>query len=238
MPGVSQLLICSVLAAALPMGSAVITEPPARPQHTVLTSRAGPSQPPEPRFGWPLAGTPAVVRGFHAPAFRYGPGHRGVDLAAVVGAPVLAAGTGTVIFAGMVAGHGVVSVSHEGGLRTTYEPVAATVSAGQRVAKGQQIGTVQAGHAGCPVVVCLHWGAFRSRAEAPNPGEVERNYVDPRWLVVRARVRLLPTDRASYRGVASDIWAHLGDHLGERRSAPDAYRSLASRSLQHLASQP
>jgi murein DD-endopeptidase MepM/ murein hydrolase activator NlpD len=120
-----------------------------------------------------------------------------VDLAAVDGAPVLAAGNGTVIFAGMVAGHGVVSVIHEGGLRTTYEPVSATVSAGQRVTKGQQIATVQAGHSGCPVAVCLHWGAFRSRAEAPNPGEVERNYVDPRWLVARARVRLLPIDRAS-----------------------------------------
>jgi murein DD-endopeptidase MepM/ murein hydrolase activator NlpD len=59
----------------------------------------------------------------------FGPGHRGVDLAAVAGAPVLAAGAGTVVFAGTVAGRGVVSVDHSGGLRTTYEPVLPTVTA-------------------------------------------------------------------------------------------------------------
>jgi murein DD-endopeptidase MepM/ murein hydrolase activator NlpD len=176
-------------------GSAVIAESAARPWPAALTIMAGLDQL-DRRFGWPLPGSPAVVRGFHPPAFRYGPGHRGVDLAAVAGAPVLAAGTGTVVFAGMVADRGVVSVSHDGDLRTTYEPVTATVSAGQRVTKGEQIGTVQPGHVGCPVPVCLHWGAFRSRAQAPNPGEVERNYVDPRWLVAGARVRLLPMDRA------------------------------------------
>jgi murein DD-endopeptidase MepM/ murein hydrolase activator NlpD len=153
-------------------------------------------RPPGQRFGWPLAGPPTVVRTFHPPAFRYGPGHRGIDLAAVAGAPVLAAGTGTVVFAGMVAGRGVVSVSHPGDLRTTYEPVSATVIAGQRVAKGEQIGTVQFGHAGCPVPVCLHWGVFRSAASGPQPGEFERDYLDPLRLIARARVRLLPIDDA------------------------------------------
>jgi murein DD-endopeptidase MepM/ murein hydrolase activator NlpD len=197
--GMSRVLLCSLLAAALfalPTGSTAISKPGAGPQPAAVTTRASPGHRSEQRFGWPLAGSPAVVRGFHRPAFRYGPGHRGVDLAAVAGQPVLAAGAGTAVFAGMVAGRGVVSVSHDGGLQTTYEPVAATVSTGQRVAKGEQIGTVQPGHPGCPVAVCLHWGAFRSRSPAPNPGEVERNYVDPRWLVAGARVRLLPTDRA------------------------------------------
>ncbi len=209
---VSRVLIYSLLAAALsalsvlsavsvlstmPTGPAAITEPVAQPQPATLITMAGPDHPREQRFGWPLAGSPAVVRGFHLPAFRYGPGHRGVDLAAVAGAPVLAAGAGTVVFAGMVAGRWVVSVSHDGELRTTYEPVAATVSAGQRVTKGQQIGTVQPGHPGCPVAVCLHWGAFRSRTQAPDPGDVERKYVDPRWLVAGMRVRLLPLDRGS-----------------------------------------
>lgn len=198
--GVPRVLMCSVLVAALsvlsvPFGeSAAVAEPATRPQPTALTTMAGPDNPPEQRFGWPLTGFPAVVRGFHPPAFRYGSGHRGVDLAAVAGAPVLAAGTGTVVFAGMVAGRAVISVSHDGGLRTTYEPVTAIVNAGQRVTKGEQIGTAQPGHAGCPVAVCLHWGAFRSRAQAPNPGEAERNYVDPRWLVAGTKVRLLPMD--------------------------------------------
>src|SRR3954453_1199592 len=53
-------------------------------------------------FGWPLAGSPPVTRPFEAPLGPFGPGHRGVDLAAAPGAPVLAAGPGVVAFAGMV----------------------------------------------------------------------------------------------------------------------------------------
>ena len=78
------------------------------------------------------------------PDHDYGPGHRGVDLAARTGEPVLAAAAGTVAFAGSVAGRGVVSIDH-GAVRTTYEPVAAQVSAGQRVAAGQPIGRVAGG---------------------------------------------------------------------------------------------
>lgn len=183
----SRILICSMLAAVLSAGSPATTN--------LVTSRgqAGPISMGGQRFGWPLSGSPAVVQPFRPPAFRYGSGHRGVDLAAVAGAPVLAAGAGTVVFAGMVGGRGVVSVSHPGGLRTTYEPVSATVTAGQRVIKGQQIGIVQPGHLGCPVTVCLHWGVFRSAASGPQPAEFEREYLDPLRLLAR-RVRLLPID--------------------------------------------
>jgi len=132
-------------------------------------------------FGWPLAGSPPVTRAFGAPLGPFGPGHRGVDLAAAPGAPVLAVGAGVVAFAGMVAGRPVVSVDHPGGLRTTYEPVDPTVAAGQAVARGSPLGTLLAGHAGCPVVACLHWGVRR--------GEV---YLDPLALLRAVRVRLLP----------------------------------------------
>jgi murein DD-endopeptidase MepM/ murein hydrolase activator NlpD len=206
--GVSRILICSILVAMLSAGSPAITGPTTRP-HV--------GQPPGQRFGWPLTGSPTVVRTFQPPAFRYGQGHRGVDLAAVAGAPVLAAGAGMVVFAGMVAGHGVVSVSHQGHLRTTYEPVAATVVAGQWVAKGAQIGTVQPGHAGCPVPVCLHWGVFRSPTQVPDPGDFEREYLDPRWLIGRVRVRLLPIDRPS-------------DGTDARRSQPAEASSILLRS--------
>ncbi|WP_448627378.1 M23 family metallopeptidase [Geodermatophilus sp. URMC 64] len=132
-------------------------------------------------WSWPLAGTPEVSRPFEAPAGPFGPGHRGVDLAAAPGAPVLAAGDGVVAFAGMVAGRPVVSVDHAGGLRTTYEPVDPSVAAGQAVARGSPLGTLLAGHAGCPAAACLHWGVRR--------GET---YVDPLTLLRPARVRLLP----------------------------------------------
>ena len=149
------------------------------------TADAGdPSRPHPVMFGWPLAGRPAVIRAFEAPAVPYGPGHRGVDLASVAGAAVLAAGAGTVVFAAVVAGRGVVSVDHPGGLRTTYEPVSATVVAGNRVARGEQLGTEQLGHPGCSAAACLHWGVRRG----PN------DYLDPLRLVVLPRLRLLPLD--------------------------------------------
>jgi murein DD-endopeptidase MepM/ murein hydrolase activator NlpD len=129
----------------------------------------------------PLGGPLAVGRPFEAPPHAYGPGHRGVDLVGAVGAPVLAAGDGVVVFAGMVAGRPVVSIDHANGLRTTYEPVDPSVGAGQAVARGSPIGALTAGHAGCPVEACLHWGARR--------GET---YLDPLSLLDPPRIRLLP----------------------------------------------
>lgn len=132
----------------------------------------------------PLAGGLRVTRPFDPPPDPFGAGHRGVDLAGTPGAPVLAAGDGIVVFAGMVAGRPVVSVDHAGGLRTTYEPVNPSVAAGQPVARGSPLGTLSAGHGGCPAAACLHWGLRR--------GEV---YLDPLGLVRPVRVRLLPLDR-------------------------------------------
>lgn len=202
--GMSRMLICTILTAMLSTESALsvapgaITSPAARPSHAISTGPAARSGPddanPLPRreFGWPLPGSPTVVRAFQPPEFPYGPGHRGVDLAAEADSPVLSADAGTVVFAGMVAGRGVVSVSHPGGLRTTYEPLAASVATGDQVSRGEQIGTVQPGHRGCPVTVCLHWGAFRGPAQA-HPGS-DREYLNPLWLIFGVRVRLLPID--------------------------------------------
>src|SRR5271168_5468665 len=78
------------------------------------------------RLDWPLRPTPTVVRGFDAPSPNWHPGHRGVDLAGTAGQPVYAAGSATVVFAGLLAGRPVVSLAHPGGLHTSYEPVRAT----------------------------------------------------------------------------------------------------------------
>ncbi len=109
-----------------------------------------------------------VTKYFDAPETPFGAGHRGVDLAAAAGQDVLASDLGVVVFAGLVAGRPVISVDHDGGLRTTYEPVAAKVAVGDQVYRGQVLGTVLGGHPGCPVAACLHWGVRR--------GE---DYVDP-----------------------------------------------------------
>lgn len=136
-------------------------------------------------YEWPLDGPPPVTRPFQPPPEPWLAGHRGVDLGAEPGDPVRAAGPGVVAFAGVVAGRPVVSVDHPGGLRTTYEPVSAFVRAGQAVGAGTVLGTLLAGHPGCPVVACLHWGLRR--------GEV---YLDPLALLGLAQVRLLPLSSA------------------------------------------
>ncbi|MET3429270.1 murein DD-endopeptidase MepM/ murein hydrolase activator NlpD [Actinoplanes tereljensis] len=133
-----------------------------------------------PLFGWPIDSAP-VVRRFDPPPQRWLPGHRGVDLAAPPGAAVRAAGAGTVVFVGIIAGNGVVSVSHAGGLRTTYQPVLAQVTRGEQVAAGGELGLLEAGHPGCPSAACLHWGLRRGDA-----------YLDPLALLGLGRVRLLP----------------------------------------------
>ncbi|MGW1057589.1 M23 family metallopeptidase [Micromonospora rubida] len=142
------------------------------------------AQPPAPdaRFRWPLDGVPRPTRRFMPPPQPWLPGHRGVDLVAAPGAVVRAAGPGVVLFAGPVAGRPVVTVGHDAGLRTTYEPVRPGVRAGDRVAVGVPLGRLRPGHTGCPEAACLHWGLRR--------GE---EYLDPLALLGLGPVRLLPT---------------------------------------------
>ncbi|MDY6808908.1 MAG: M23 family metallopeptidase [Actinomycetota bacterium] len=140
------------------------------------------------RFVAPL--TPAaVVRGYDPPAQRWLPGHRGVDLSAAPGVAVRAAGDGRVRFAGEVAGRPVVSIRHTDDMITTYEPVRASVREGQSVRRGTVIGVVVAGHPGCPVAACLHWGARRGSGHAAV-------YLNPMALLGVVRVRLKPVDAA------------------------------------------
>ena len=134
------------------------------------------------QWGWPLKPT-HISAGFDRPPKNWLPGHRGVDLVGRSGDLVLAAGNGVVDFAGLVAGKGVVVIRH-GAIRTTYEPVTASVLVGSKVRVGDVIGTLSAGESHCSTqtsVSCLHWGLIR--------GET---YLNPLGLV-KKRVRLLPT---------------------------------------------
>lgn len=133
----------------------------------LLTASGGVSTASEPSglWSWPTQTPVRVVRGFDPPSKPWLAGHRGVDLAAGVGAPIYAPAAGTVVYAGKLVDRGVVSVLHEGGLRSTYEPVEPTVSAGERVNRGQQIAVLEAGHD----ADALHWGARYERNEYINP---------------------------------------------------------------------
>lgn len=147
---------------------------------------------PRPAMVGPVPGPLSVVAAFDPPARRWLPGHRGVDLAAEPYSPVLSPADGTVSFAGAVAGRPVLSIDHGGGLRTTYEPVAADVRAGDVVIAGARIGKLLAGHPGCPVVACLHWGA---RVASGGPSGDDDDYVDPLALLADTHrpIRLKPT---------------------------------------------
>ena len=112
-----------------------------------------------------------------------------MDLAGSPGQPVYAAGSATVVFAGLLAGRPVVSLAHPGGLRTSYEPVRAAVRVGQQVTAQTVIGELLAGHPGCPGAACLHWGAMWGPASGAD-------YVDPLGLLKSTPVRLKPLNGA------------------------------------------
>jgi murein DD-endopeptidase MepM/ murein hydrolase activator NlpD len=134
-------------------------------------------------WAWPVQGP--VIRGFEPPDTPFGSGHRGIDIAAAPGTPILAAEAGTVSFAGRVAGELFVTIVHGGGLSSTYSWVSSTaVRKGDVVSRGQPIGSTGTGPPGASVPH-LHFGAKRD-------GE----YVDPILLLaplgVQDLIRLVP----------------------------------------------
>ncbi len=133
-----------------------------------------------PRGVLPVPG--AVVMGDYAPPVdRWDRGHRGIDLRAAPGEVVVASAAGTVSYAGVLAGRGVVVVDH-GTVRTTYEPVDATVRVGDVVGVGVPIGRV--GYGGHCSGSCMHWGLRSGDA-----------YLDPR-LLLALPIRLMSADEA------------------------------------------
>jgi murein DD-endopeptidase MepM/ murein hydrolase activator NlpD len=140
------------------------------------TGVARPAEGRVPALRMPVAGT--LVRGFEAPAGPYGPGHRGIDLAAPVGQPLRAPAAGRILFAGPVAGRVWVSLLVAPGVVVTVGPLLGPVVAvGRRVGALEPVGRLGPGHAGA-----LHLGL-----------RVDGVYVDPLpYLVDRPRARLAP----------------------------------------------
>lgn len=150
----------------------------------LAASLLGPAPPPGgARWVWPVGdgARPGLEAPFDAPEEPWGPGHRGLDLRTVAGSEVTAVADGMVTHRGRVAGRGTVSITHAGGVRSTYEPVESDLSVGDRVTRGQRIGRVgpEAGH--CEPRTCLHLGARRGP-----------DYLDPLPFFGARRVILLP----------------------------------------------
>jgi murein DD-endopeptidase MepM/ murein hydrolase activator NlpD len=122
------------------------------------------------QWEWPT-GSSVVVNGWRPPASAYGAGHRGIDVPAPIGTTAVAVDTGTVVFAGMVAGRPVVTIDHGGGLLSTLDAVTPAIEVGAEVVRGEVIGSVAAGSVSaghCAGSPCLHVGA-----------RLDGEYVDP-----------------------------------------------------------
>ncbi|WP_308282389.1 peptidoglycan DD-metalloendopeptidase family protein [Streptomyces lichenis] len=159
---------------------------------------------PVPGAVWPLGPPrPALLRGWEPPASPYGPGHRGVDLAAPPDTPVRAAAAGHITFAGQVGGRGVLTITLTSGagtadgagvvsgsppsqLRTTYEPVRPLVKKGAVVTAGETVAVVDTSARSHCAAGCLHWG-LRQGARYLNPLALL-----PAALLRRPPSRLLP----------------------------------------------
>ena len=124
-----------------------------------------------------------LVRGFDARAGPYGPGHRGIDIAAPVGELVRAPTAGMVVFAGPVAGVNWVTLMAAPGVLVTLGPLLAPVATATRVRSKAPVGRLGPGHAATPAApVALHLSV-----------RVDGVYVDPLvYLVDRPRPRLVP----------------------------------------------
>lgn len=142
---------------------------PVSPAHALST--------PPGSWSWPLAGAHVIERAYLPPLTPYSSGHRGVDMPAAAGTEVRSPDDGVVTFAGQVVDRGVLSISH-GKYTSSFEPITAVVSQGEKVIRGQVIGIVSEG----PHCHCLHVGA-----------RVQDRYLSPLALLsVIPRAVLLP----------------------------------------------
>lgn len=117
-------------------------------------------------WSWPVAGPRHVVVPFRAPAHAYGSGHRGIDVLAPEDGVVRAPADGVVAFRGTVVDRPLLTIEHAGGYVSTFEPLASTLSPGDAVSEGAEIGTVVTGGHSAPGT--LHIGV-RLDGEYLNP---------------------------------------------------------------------
>jgi murein DD-endopeptidase MepM/ murein hydrolase activator NlpD len=124
-------------AAALQAQSANLAAQIQSSQATVTYSSAD-STPSASGLIWPVSGP--VVSPF---GWRWGRMHEGIDIAAGYGAPIVAAASGVVIYAGWMGGYGnLIIIDHGGGLATAYAHQSSFAVGGGPVSQGQTIGYI------------------------------------------------------------------------------------------------
>jgi murein DD-endopeptidase MepM/ murein hydrolase activator NlpD len=146
--------------------------------------------PPVGQWVWPVSGP--VLRGFDPPPTPFSPGHRGIDIGAAYGTPVVAPADGVVSFAGPVGGSLFVTIDHPDGYRSTSSFLSQVlVKKGQTVSAGQVVASSGRGHPELPTPQ-LHFGV-----------RLNTVYVDPLPLLqpqsVVDLIRLAPLDPSTAR---------------------------------------
>ena len=128
----------------------------------------------QPAWSPPVIGS-ELVNSYLAPVTTYGSGHRGVDYQVRLGQGVFAPADATVSFVGKVVDRPVLSLSHQGQVVSSYEPVCSSLAIGQEVTAGDLVAEVCEAEQGyvqhCLAVLCLH---FSTRQD----GE----YLSPLWF--------------------------------------------------------
>lgn len=113
---------------------------------TLPAAAADPGESPtEGTWSWPIAGPREIVEPFRAPAHDYGPGHRGIDIAAPHGEVARAPADGVVAFRGVVVDRPLITIDHGDGYVSTFEPLGSDLAPGTSVHAGDEIGVVATG---------------------------------------------------------------------------------------------
>jgi murein DD-endopeptidase MepM/ murein hydrolase activator NlpD len=175
-------LLAGLLAAGVVVpAQAPVAAPAAVAERPASWVPAEPRSPRVPPLWMPVTGP--LVRGFDAWAGPYGPGHRGIDIAAPAGALVRAPTAGRVVFAGQVAGTNWVTLAAAPGVLVTLGPLLDPAVTATRVRSKAPVGRLGPGHPASPAAsVALHLSV-----------RVDGVYVDPLvYLVDRPRPRLVP----------------------------------------------
>jgi murein DD-endopeptidase MepM/ murein hydrolase activator NlpD len=135
--------VCALALCLAAAWSAETARADGRPDEAIAAD-AGGSVSRADRWVWPVQPF-RLERPFVAPPHEYGPGHRGIDLTVLGEEVVRAPAEGVVAFSGQVAGRGILTIDHGGGLVSTLEPVNSPLAAGTPIAAGGEVGTISTG---------------------------------------------------------------------------------------------
>jgi murein DD-endopeptidase MepM/ murein hydrolase activator NlpD len=140
----------------------------------ILLQASAVADPELPVGSWnpPLETPIRLINQYRQPNSDYSAGHRGVDYLVTPGQPVLAPADGRVWFVGKVAQRSVLSIEHEGGFLTEFEPVCTDLVKGEPVFAGQEIAKVCETSSDyrqhCSSALCLHF-SLRSAGKYLSP---------------------------------------------------------------------